>query len=167
MSAPKPLTDAEKETILALHTSGLSCRQIAKEVGRSFTVCARVVRQAGVKTDTRQTAEATATRMSRVTEGKLDRIEALLAEAEELRRGMWSPVVETMNTAHGPLFVEREPTAREVKTTIDAVVRVLETVEKLWQTLPVDETAEQRSLMGNLMAGIKAVRAQLDDPPGA
>lgn len=167
MSAPKPLTDAERETILARHASGLSCRQIAKEVGRSHTVCARIVRESGAKTDTAQTAAATATRMRRVTAGKLDRIEALLAEAEELRRGMWEPVTETMNTPHGPMFIEREPTAREIKTTIDAVTKILETVEKLWTTLPTDETAEQRSLMGNLMAGIKAVRAQLDDPKGA
>ena len=57
MTAPKPLTDAEKAQILALHADGHSCRAIARETGRSFTACAKVVRDAGRATKTGQTAD--------------------------------------------------------------------------------------------------------------
>lgn len=167
MPAPTPITDAERRAILAHHANGLSARAIARETGRSFTACARIVREAGLATDTTQTAEATATRVRRARAAKLDRAEALMAEAEELRRGMWDPVAEVVNTPSGPMWLEREPTARELKTQIDAIVRLVDTVDKLLAHFPDDQNTDDKSLMSNLMGELATFRATLDDPPAA
>ena len=165
MTAPKPLTDAEKSRILALHADGHSCRAIARETGRSFTACAKVVRDAGRATKTGQTADATAARIARANESRLDRAEALLDEATEIQAGMWDPVVDYMSTPHGPVRIERDPTARELKTSVDAIARIADTVDKLIAAINIDGNAEHRSMVEQLAEGLKAVRGQLKEQP--
>lgn len=167
MAAKTPITDAERAAILDLHAAGLSARAIARSVGRSYSACARVVRESGAKTDTTQTADATAARVRRANAQKLTRAEELLAEADELRRGLHDPIAEVVNTTAGPMWVERDPHPREIKTTVDAVTRLLDTAGKLLDSVNVDDNAESRSLLSNIMAGLTEYRATLDDPPPA
>ena len=167
MPAPEPLSDDERRDILAWHRAGYSSREIARRVGRGHSTCSRVVRESGAKTDTRQTAAATAARMRAVNDAKIDRVERLLQEADELHRGLHDPVREVISTSHGPAWVEREPSAREVKVTVDAIARLVDVAEKIMATASLDGNSERKSMMSELHQSLIALRhsGALDDKP--
>lgn len=79
-----PVTSAEKDRIYALHSDGLSCAAIAKEIGRSKSAVARHAEAMGLKFDRHLVAEAA---HARVIDGKARRsilTHRLLDEAERL-----------------------------------------------------------------------------------
>lgn len=86
-----PLTQPQRDHILALHAQGHSRNQIARETGISPSTVTRVCKAEGLVFDRRQTAAAT---QAKVVDAKARRAELaglLLDDAFRLRAQLWEP----------------------------------------------------------------------------
>lgn len=167
MNAPRPLEEWERDYIVKRHTEGASVRVIARELSRGHATVSRTLQAAGATTDTAQTAAATEVRLQRINAEKVDRTEALLAHADEVLRSAWDDVREMVNTTAGPMWVEREPNAREIKTAFDAAAKLIDTADKTVAGINI-HNGSNKSMVEELRQGIRAIAAQVkgEKPPG-
>ena len=167
MNAPRPLDEWEREYIVKRHAEGASCRMIARELTRGHATVSRTLQAAGARTNTAQTAAATEVRLQRINSEKVDRTEALLAHADEVLRSAWDDVREMMNTTAGPMWVEREPNAREIKTAFDAAAKLIDAADKTVAGINL-HGGSNKSMVEELRQGIRAVAAQVkgEQQPG-
>jgi len=82
----RPVTDAERERVAALHADGLSCAAIARELGRSRSTISRIARDAGLPFDRAQTRTATAARQVDAKARRTALAERALDSADEMER---------------------------------------------------------------------------------
>jgi hypothetical protein len=64
LARARPVTDAELARLRELHGAGLSCRQIAREMGRAPVTISKHAAELGLKFDRAQVKEATAARVA-------------------------------------------------------------------------------------------------------
>ena len=75
-------------------------------------------------------------------------------------RSAWDDVREMMNTTAGPMWVEREPSAREVKTAFDAAAKLIDAADKTVAGINL-HGGSNKSMVEELRQGIRAIAAQV------
>lgn len=131
MTKPAPVTDQQKQAILDLAAQGLSQREIGQRVARSTTTVSKVVRAAGLATDTSRTANATAARVQAMIQRRLGYAERCLSRLEDIESRMSGPYQHLVTNSDGTVeLVELpEPPMSEICAAvkaIDATVRELD-----------------------------------------
>ena len=79
-----PITDAERDRIVDLARTGMGCRQIALEVGRSYGAVSKVCANAGVTFDRSKTKTATEALKIDLAHRRQQLAEKAMTRAEEL-----------------------------------------------------------------------------------
>jgi len=82
----RPVTDAERERVRALHAQGLNCREIADEIGRARSTVSVIARDLGLSFDRAQTQQATAARQVDARARRAELANLALDDAHEMRR---------------------------------------------------------------------------------
>lgn len=90
MSAP-PVTDAERDRIRILHARGLSCGQIAAELGRVKSTITRQCKAMGLSFDREQTKAATEAKVADSAARRAETSRRFLEKANELLDQMDRP----------------------------------------------------------------------------
>jgi hypothetical protein len=92
MASP-PITDTDRERILALHAAGKSRNDIARETGRSQGTVTKVVHDAGRTFDRTATVAATAAKKADAAALRAELELDYLADAQRLRKQLWEPCI--------------------------------------------------------------------------
>ena len=157
MPAPAPLTPDERARIIELRAQHHSIRAIAADVGRGTGTVSRVLRQAGITSDTTQTANATTTRHRRALNARLDLIEDLDDQIRELRDGMWDDVVESHNTTDGVRLIRRPPSVQELRNSVQAITALIDRRERILATVDDGTATHQRSVLDGIRDGLASM----------
>ena len=124
-----PLTEDEKDRIFALHSDGLTCAAIAKEIGRSKSAVSRAAAGMGLKFDRHLVMEATEAHVIDARAKRAALANALLDDAEKLRQRVNAPY---------------------------KVWRILNDGELVTGTLELPDARDQRDLMAGVSTAINA-----------
>jgi hypothetical protein len=99
LARARPFTDGERARLRELHGAGLSCRQIASEMGRAPVTISRHAADLGLSFDRRQVREATAARVAdlkarraQVSAEFLDLAERINAHVRSVLGGPWEDI---------------------------------------------------------------------------
>lgn len=154
------VTEGERARVLALHAEGLSCRAIARTVGRSASTVSGIVETAGERFDTATTAEATAARVEDVRAARADLGEQLLDDARALRDRAWAPHVTKVGAPGG---IEQRnlnlPPMRDVLAAYQAAGTAVREHLTLIRDIDSPTMAARRSGLVSLLDGLQALVA--------
>lgn len=160
-----------RRRILDLCHKGLSVRAIGKEVGVDFGTVSHVAREEGFRFSEERvsrTREATATRVKRLKEQRLDLAEQLLADAFRTRARMWDEHQVYERGPQGMVLVTLPmPTIKDQRDGYHTVEAQINAHDKLMAGI-VDSTNQARvSMVEQLAEGLRAARKLLPDNPDA
>lgn len=164
---PEPLTDDERERIVALARAGHPRNHVAREVGRSPGVVSKVCKAAGVSFDREAVKSATEARQADNQAKRAQLQSDLLDDAIRLREQLWEPCVVynfggrdntyEQHTLDQPDAAGKATLLRAVGIAVDKSVRLAE----------VDRAgagaAEGRGILGRLSDALGAAYDQLGD----
>lgn len=88
---PAPLTNDQRNTIVALHAAGHTRNQIAREAGISASSVSRICKAEGLNFDRTATAAATRAKVVDAKARRAELAELLLDDAFRLRAQLWRP----------------------------------------------------------------------------
>lgn len=154
--AAGPLTPHERDRIRALHADGTSCKEIARQLGRSPSTISKAAAAMGLAFDRAQTAAATRAKQADAKARRADLSLKLLDDAERLRQRLWQPSDQVISTPKGPARVRLDlPPARDVRdimTAVHTAVRGHVDIERL----DADSGTEAaKSMLGALAEGLQ------------
>lgn len=156
-----PVTDEERAEIRRLHAQGLGRNEIARQLGRGGRTVSVVAASMGLTFDNAaQTDAATRVRKAQLAARRMDLAEDLQTDAERLTEQMWQPAIVYSFGGKDNTYEKRdvdEPPADAKKALMSAAGMAIDRSLKL---VPAEETAaedEARSMLGQLMVGLKAV----------
>lgn len=149
---PTPISDKQREQVLALARAGQSRNAIARQTGVSATSVSRIVKAAGLNFEANvpRTELATATRAAQQRAERVDQAQGLL---DDLRDGR-------ARLAAAEKTRDWFDTARGIQALALAHARLAEVEHRTAK--PEDSAAESRSLLGDLMSGLREWRAVND-----
>ena len=106
-----PVTDTEREQIRQLHARGLSCEQIAAEVGRAKGTISRQCKRLGLSFDRAQTKAATDAKVADAKARRADAITALMDDFHRIRERAWSSYEVVMSSGVGveTVYLDKPP----------------------------------------------------------
>ena len=164
------VTPEQKAEIIRLCAEDdLSVRAIAEQVGVSASTVSRAARAAGIKfSDERlaRTKEATATRVRRVREDRLDLAERLLADAFRTRARMWAEHKFYERGADGLMLVTLPmPSIKEQRDGYHTIQAQVDAHDKLMAGIDYEDDDNRKNLMSDLMQSLAGYRAVMDDQP--
>lgn len=164
------MTPEQRDEIIRLCAEDeLSVRAIAERVGVSHATVSRTAKAAGIKFSEErvsQTAEATATRIRRVRQQRLDLAEQLIEDAFRTRARMWAEHKMYERGADGLVLVTLPmPSIKDQRDGYHTIQAQVDAHDKLMAGVEDNSAESRKNLMANLMAGIQDVRAQLDEKP--
>lgn len=149
------VTYEERAHMLQLHEDGLSYREISQILNRSTATISRYLQRMGADTQRAQTAEATAARMRKMQERRMDLAEKLLGDAESLRDRVWSEYVIVAQSPEGPVqTLLDEPPLREQADGYKAIASAINTVDTLLDGTGNDGAAEAKNVLTNIFEGL-------------
>lgn len=155
-SAPVPI-EARRE-MLRLHEEGYSIREIAQEVGWANSTVSRYLRMAGADTDRSRTAEATAARVRKIQERKVDLAEELMDDSFSWRHRIWSEYTHVVNSSEGPTTVDLdEPPLSEQASGAKALDITINTVDRLLEGIGDSGVDDAKNVLGNLLEGLASL----------
>ncbi|WP_408895928.1 helix-turn-helix domain-containing protein [Nocardioides sp. R1-1] len=172
MAAARPITEEELDEIRALHAEGKSCRQIAHEIGRSFSSVSRHCRDMGLKFDTSRVAEATEVRVTANRARRAELETRLLDEAANLLDQLHEPHL-IFNWSKENDYAEQEldePDVAAKATLVRAAGVAIDKAIKLSETdKATAEASAGKSMVGALFGMFAATvpddpDAEDDDP---
>lgn len=105
MSA-EPVGDAERERIRRLHARGLSCGQIAAELGRNKSTITRQCKALGLSFDREHTRHATEAKAADSKARRAEAVRVLMDDFHRLRERAWSPYTVAVGTGEGLETIE-------------------------------------------------------------
>lgn len=156
----EPVTDEEREQIRALHARGMGRNEIARAIGRGTrTVSVQAVKLGLVFDNAEMTEVATRNRKAQLAVRRMELAEALQEDAERLTEQMWEPAKIYSFGGKDNTYEDRdvdEPPADAKKALMGAAGMAIDRSLKL---VPSEETAaedEAKSMLGQLMVGLKA-----------
>lgn len=159
-----PVTDEERERIRVLHAQGLGRNEIARAIGRGTRTVSVQAARLGLTFDNAEMTEAaTRVRKAALAARRMDLAEALQEDAERLTEQMWEPAKVYSFGGKDNTYEERpvdEPPADAKKALMGAAGMAIDRSLKL---VPSEETAaedEARSMLGQLMVGLKVAYDQ-------
>jgi hypothetical protein len=157
------VTDEEKAEILRLHGEGLGRNEIARQVRRAQRTVSLVVAAEGLVFDITQTEEATRHRVAQLADRRAMLAEALQDDAERLTEQLWRPATVFRIGGAANKYVERqvdEPPADAKKDLMSAAGIAIEKSLKLVPPTEDSGAEDARSVLGQLMVGLKAAYDQ-------
>jgi IS30 family transposase len=133
---PKALTPEERQQIIDLLPTGASCRQIAKQVGRSYTTVSAIARDVGHEFGRLQSTRATEINQAYTSERRAQLRLKTLANIERLTEEMFSPTVAFNFGGRDNSYNEHripQPTYKDIRDIAQAIAaqyRVIEAIDK-------------------------------------
>lgn len=154
-----PVTDEERQRVRELHAQGLGRNAIAKEMGRAQRTISLIAAELGLTFDTSMTEDATRARVAQLAALRADTALDLHMDALRLTQRMWEPTEVFAFGGKDNRFASRqvaEPPAADKKALMTAAVAALGESRRL--VPPADDSGaeEGRSMLGQLMRGLKA-----------
>jgi hypothetical protein len=120
--SPAPVSDAEREQMRVLHARGMSCEQIAAELGRVKSTISKQCKKLGLSFDRAQTAAATE---AKVADSKARRAEAVRLSMDDwhrIRERAWSEYPVVLGTGQGAETITLDlPPAGDVRAFYSAM----------------------------------------------
>lgn len=162
-----PLTDSDREEIVALARDGVTRNDIARRVKRSPSTVTRVCDEAGVQFDRKQTQAAT---VAKQMDNKAKRAvlqEKLLEDALKIREQLWEPATvfsfggrdNTYNehTLNEPDFAGKNAIMRTVSVAVNASAKLAE------QDRSSADPAAAVGLLDDIVSGLRDKYGTGDD----
>ncbi|MFJ4847552.1 helix-turn-helix domain-containing protein [Streptomyces sp. NPDC088733] len=166
-----PLPEEERDQIRALHAAGLGRNEIARQLGRSGRTITVVAHDMGLTFDRAATEAATKARMADLAEKRTILAEALTDDALRLTEQLWQPTVVFNIGGKDNTYTEEhvaQPPADAKKNLVAAAGMAIDRSLRLLPAGNDDGTDAARSLVGEIMSGLKAIaREQHDNPVAA
>jgi hypothetical protein len=162
----KPITDAEKDRIFALHGDGLSCAQIAKEIGRGKTTVANHAAKMGLNFDRHLVMEATQARIVDARARRAALVHRLLDEAEQLLDRLQKPYTVWRISNDGDLHTGKLelPDARDQRDLMLGAATAIDKSLRLEQFDADPGINGAKSMLGALAAGLGQAYNELNPP---
>lgn len=158
MPTPPPQdvpTAQDRKKMLDLHEKGYSVREIARRVGWSKAAVSRNLSRMGADTDRSQTAEATAARVRKIQERRVELAEKLMEDAFDWRHRIWD---EYTLVIPGPEGVEHvrldEPPLKEQSDGQKALDSTIASIDRLLEGIGNDEADDAKAVLVNLVEGL-------------
>lgn len=163
----RPITDADRDRLFALHSDGLSRNQIAKEMGRGPSTVSKLAKEAGLSFESHRTAEAVEARVADARAKRAALAVKLLDDAELLRQRLHNRYTVWRIGSEGDLYTGtlELPDARDQR---DLMVAAGTAIDK---SLRLDEydadtgIAGAKSMLDALAAGLGEAYERLNPPP--
>lgn len=115
-STTAPVTDAEREQIRQLHARGLSCGQIAAQLGRNKSTITRQCRRLGLSFDRAQVKAAAEAKSADAKARRADAVTVLMDDFHRIRERAWSQYEVVMSSGLGVETVTLDlPPAHELR----------------------------------------------------
>ncbi len=155
----RPVTDEDYQRVRELHALGMGRNAIAREIGRAQRTVSVIAAELGLVFDTSMTEDATRARVAQLAALRADTAIDLHLDALKLTQQMWEPAVVYnfggKENTYNEHYVD-EPPAAEKKNLMSAAGIALEKSLKL--VPPTDDAGadDAKSMLGKLMAGLKA-----------
>lgn len=145
----------ERAEMLDLHEKGYSVREIARTTGWSKAAVSRHLASMGADTDRSLTAEATAARVRKIQEQKLDLAEKLMTDSFDWRHRAWDEYIVVVAGPEGPSTIHMdEPPLRDQESAAKALAATVNTVDQLLNGIGNDEAAQSKNVLTNLVDGL-------------
>jgi hypothetical protein len=169
-----PFTDAERAEVRRLHSEGLGRNEIARRMGRGTRTISVAAAGMGLVFDNAEMTEAaTQNRRAQLAARRMDLAEALQGDAERLTEQMWEPSKVYAFGGKDNEYNDQdvpEPPADAKKSLMSAAGMAIDRSLKLVPSTTDDGTESAKSLVGQLMVGLKAIydtEVPPDAPPPA
>lgn len=158
-----PVTDQDRAEIIRLHGLGLGRNEIARQTGRAQRTVSVICAEEGLVFDVSMTEDATRHRVAQLAALRADTAVDLHLDALKLTQQMWEPAVVFNFGGKENTYNEREvaePPTGDKKNLMAAAGIALEKSLKL--VPPADDAGAEdaRSMLGQLMVGLKAAYDQ-------
>jgi hypothetical protein len=165
-----PVTEEDYARVRELHALGMGRNQIAREIGRAQRTVSVIAAELGLTFDTSMTEDATRARVAQLAALRADTALDLHLDALKLTQQMWEPAVVFNFGGKENTYNERtvdEPPTVDKKNLMAAAGIALEKSLKL--VPPADDAGAEdaRSMLGQLMRGLKAAYDEAGAEEGA
>lgn len=165
-----PFTDEERAELRRLHAEGLSRNEIARTMRRSSRTISVYAAEEHLLFDRTMTEEATRARKADLEERRVVLAEALQGDAERITEQLWQPHW-VFNFGGKDNTYERrlldEPPADAKKSLMSAAGIAVDKSLKLVPPTEDSGAEDARSVLGQLMVGLKAAYDQAVDEEAA
>jgi hypothetical protein len=158
-----PVTPEELQQIRDLHAQGKGRNEIARTLGRSLRTISLHAADLGLTFDRTLTAEATKARMADLAERRAILAEALHTDAEKLTEQLWKPHWVFNFGGKDNTYEKRlldEPPADAKKALMSAAGLAVDRSLKLCPPTDDGGAEDARSMLGQLMVGLKSAYEQ-------
>jgi hypothetical protein len=165
-----PVTEEDYRRVAELHALGMGRNAIAREIGRAQRTVSVIAGELGLVFDTSMTEDATRARVAQLAALRADTALDLHLDALKLTQQMWEPAVVFNFGGKENTYNERtvdEPPTADKKNLMAAAGIALEKSLKL--VPPADDAGAEdaRSMLGQLMRGLKAAYDEAGGAEGA
>lgn len=96
-----PVSDAEREQIRILHARGMSCGQIAAELGRVKSTITKQCKALGLSFDRAQTKVATEAKVADSKARRAEAVRLMMDDWHRIRERAWAPYTVVLGTGTG------------------------------------------------------------------
>jgi hypothetical protein len=165
----RPVTEQDYDLVRQLHAQGLGRNEIGRRIDRAQRTVSVIAAELGLVFDTSMTEDATRARVAQLAALRAETALDLHIDALRLTQQMWEPAVVFNFGGKENSYNQREvdePPAVDKKALMTAAGIALEKSLKL--VPPTDEGGadDARSMLGQLMVGLKAAYDQASTPAG-
>lgn len=159
----RPVDEDDYRRVRELHALGMGRNAIAREIDRAQRTVSVIAAELGLTFDTAMTEDATRARVAQLAALRADTALDLHLDALKLTQSMWEPATVFNFGGKDNTFASRkvaEPPAADKKSLMTAAGIALEKSLKL--VPPADDSGAEdaRSMLGQLMVGLKAAYDQ-------
>lgn len=151
-------TPEQQETIIELKKQGFGVRRIGREIGVDYHHVHVFLQNIGIKSDTSQTAEATARRISILRQKRLDTAEQLMEDIGKLRERMFDTYQFFVPGETGSVLVELdEPPLKEQSDVAKAIRLHIQSIDDLLDGMETDKSANSKNVLKDIADGLKTM----------
>lgn len=167
MPVPNPMPPELRAAIIAdIKAGGQTARQIAKKHGVGHSTVSTIASKAGIVDafDRTQTEKATAAKAADCRARREALKEALIEDAEKLRRRAWEPyevVIDNRQTGSQIMTLDLPP-AQDVRAFYAAVGLAIDKHCRLEQYDTTDSASDAKSLLGSLSEALGVASRSID-----
>ncbi|NAE18265.1 helix-turn-helix domain-containing protein [Enterococcus hirae] len=164
-----PVTDGERQRVVALHGEGKGRNEIARDLGRAPATITKIAHELDLSFDRHDTgdlAEARRTRSADLKERRQRIQEKMLVQAEglldELAAGTWQTILRGSEGREEETILDFVP-VRDRKDAVWAVGTYLANDERLERANGDSGVETAKSVVGTLMEGLRTLYRDSDD----
>jgi hypothetical protein len=117
-----PVSDAEREQIRILHARGMSCGQIAAELGRVKSTITKQCKAMGLSFDRAQTKAATEAKVADSKARRAEAVRLMMDDWHRIRERVWAPYTVVLATGVGVETVTLDlPPAQDLRALVSSM----------------------------------------------